>query len=136
MFAKKLSLVLVVAAALGSSGLAVAGKKLPAPVQINIDPEGGGSAEGSAGGARGSSDNNARIGCQVVAGKTGSVNATCLAVDSNGQTAGCHTTNANLIGQIRSIESDSFIVLEWDTDAAECQFIWVGTDSAYRPKPS
>jgi hypothetical protein len=132
MFAKKFSLALVVAATLGSTGLSMAGEKWSSPVTIIMVGNTATGGYGTTGDTRATSDSKARFGCEVNAGKTVTPYATCILINATAQAAGCWTSNATLIAQIRSM-SDHSVDVQWNENG-ECMQMWVNNSSAFRPK--
>ncbi|NUP06002.1 MAG: hypothetical protein HOW73_08085 [Polyangiaceae bacterium] len=131
---KKLALAIsglaVVAVAVAAGATALAGTKIPGPVQIHFGEKW---AQGSMGYARSTSDNVTQIGCQVQVVDLGEPAMNCVARDSAGNAIICSTEDPYMISIMGAMNSDSYIHFEWDANKT-CTTLYVATNSAYQPK--
>lgn len=130
-FLKTIALVAISAAAAAATYVctATAGLKSSFPVTINTSAR---TASGSAGSARNSADGNQYIYCTLIG--TTSITATCFAHDSTTNPAvSCSSTNANIVGAVKAVASDSLISLAWDTQN-HCTQVQVVSGSYLEPK--
>jgi len=123
----KISLLMAVALFVNT---AIAGVKFSGNVYIDAVSR---YAYGSLGTARNSADGYSWVTCGVQSGTTGSMYASCYAVNASGVSASCGTTNANLVAVVATLEGDSSISFQWDSSGL-CTYISVGQSSAAEPK--
>lgn len=123
-----LSAVTLVTAAAGATALA--GTKLPGPVQVNLNDRW---AQGSMGFARATTDNTTQIGCQVQVVDLGTPSMNCVARDAAGNAIICSTDDPNMMSIMGALNSDSYIHFEWNA-AKSCTTLYIATNSVYQPK--
>ncbi|RKG80974.1 hypothetical protein D7V88_26835 [Corallococcus terminator] len=80
--------------------------------------------------ARNSADTQQLLVCYTVSAGT---TAVCQARNAAGVAVSCTTTNATLVAQVRSLNSDSFLQAAYDS-SGNCTDIVVGTGSTFEPK--
>jgi len=115
------------------SEIAVAGMRFPAEVVVFNRGDGSGIAEGSLGSARNSTDTNQYIGCSVATRKNLGTSVTCIARDSAGNEVLCSSNDADMIATARSLDTDSNLHFDVDTNGA-CITLIVEKYSYYEPK--
>ena len=93
----------------------------------------GNTAYGWMSGARNSPAPSERLSCQVFGGAGGYRSANCYFTDSKNRSAGCFTSDPDMITAIQFAQSDSYISVAWGRDGA-CSSVSVYSDSAYTPK--
>jgi hypothetical protein len=130
---KKLGVLLMAIGMLGTSALALAGPKRESPVKIISEADGTGVAYGQPATARQSTDWYQAIGCVTAWGVNGSRYGTCRATSASGIEASCWTDDADAIAQIRSAQSDSYLLFGWAVDG-RCTMVQVETSSTLAPK--
>ena len=118
---------------IGFSGAASAGQHLDAPVTIERQPDGSGSATGAMGDARMSDDEHSFLICQVDTSSTGDFLAQCFAQDSAANQVGCFTTEPNLMTTIMTAPSDAYVRMDWDT-IGRCTHVTVVWGSLFQVK--
>jgi hypothetical protein len=111
------------------AGLAQAGSRSGAPVQIFAT-----SAWGGLGSARNSGDPNQAIGCTVTSYANGSPTVYCSAWSSTNANASCSSTNASLVAAAQHLPSDGRLYFSFDPSTAVCQAIQITTSSMFEPK--
>ncbi len=123
---------LFVAAALLAATLpAVAGRKVPWPVTIDLANR---TAYGSLGSTRNSPDTESQLGCSVhydAANQKNNVN--CIAADPKGRSVQCASQQPELVQIALGLNGDSFLQFWWD-DNRTCTNILVDNHSIYEPK--
>jgi hypothetical protein len=99
-----------------TTGVAVAGQQGSWPVTINSTSRW---AQGALPTARNSSDPNQTIQCNSRAsgsGTSASYWSYCVAVDSAGHSAYCYTASDAIASVVRSINANSALYFDWDTN--------------------
>jgi GTP cyclohydrolase III len=130
--------VMGVAAVMALSAAAWAGSKINSQVTITVTGATG-TASGSMGAVRNSSDTVQNIGCAVNTNYNGTLPGAysssiyCSARDAAGVTVGCLATHPDFIAVVHSITSDSSILFKWDANG-DCTLLTVSTYSYYAPK--
>jgi hypothetical protein len=112
-------------ALVASVGAALAGARARAEVYVD---QRGRYADGNLVDARGSSDSLQRIGCLTYSSGRGF----CVASDSTGNSAGCHSMDPGTLQVMRSLDSDSYLYFDWDENGV-CTTVFVYKSSMYRP---
>ena len=92
----------------------------------------GGTASGSLGDVRNSSDNVQYIGC-MIRGEYSPPLAICTARNQAGVDGTCVTTNAGMVANARAVGSDSLIRFDWDS-GGNCTRMTVWHNSYFGPK--
>jgi hypothetical protein len=132
---KRLTLCTVAASVVLPVGLAYAGFKFSAEVELVRDDAGNViQATGNLADAFNSDDPNQLIGCGEF---TVAPIGFCHAQDATDQASGsvmCFTEDPATILKIRAIKSDSFIAFGVDPGTGDCRGLHVSTQSFYRPK--
>ncbi|GEN06634.1 hypothetical protein MFU01_16710 [Myxococcus fulvus] len=111
------------------SGLATAGSKIDYNVDISISSR---AASATMGGARNSPDSNQILSCQIDATVSG-ISGSCYAVNAQGVSVECRTTNQYLLEAIKSINDSSLVAFVWNESGA-CTQIIVRHGSMHGPK--
>ncbi|MFY2561203.1 hypothetical protein ACN469_26620 [Corallococcus terminator] len=119
----------VVLGVLLSSGLAAAGAKVDYTVDISTS---GRNASATMGGARNSPDSTQLLSCQIDATVSG-ITGTCYAVNAQGVSGQCQTTNQYLLEAIKSINDSSLVAFVWNASGA-CTQVIVRHGSMHSPK--
>lgn len=116
--------------------LAYAGDVLQPQVNISVQPDGSGQAEGSVSAARFSGDDTQFIACSVRAFATGATSAEsivwCRATDAQGAQAYCYTENPALAAGLYATNAFSYVLFRWNA-AGECIYMGSSIDSKYMP---
>ncbi|NOK31877.1 hypothetical protein HMI49_01505 [Corallococcus exercitus] len=123
---KKTGMMLGLCIAMGLSTASFAGAKDSHSVYVNV---GARIFVGIMGAARNSPDSQQTLYCYVYS----SGFAHCLATDASGISASCVTGDAELLSVIRSLHSDSYLEVSYDSSGA-CTNIVVGNASIFEPK--
>ncbi|RKG83187.1 hypothetical protein D7W79_00665 [Corallococcus exercitus] len=111
---------------MGLSTASFAGAKSSQPIYVdNVNR----AFSGSMGSVRNSSDTTQSLYCSSSSAGYGS----CIATNASGVSVSCLTTNANLLAVIRSVNSDSYVQVTYDS-TGNCTSILVGTGSNHEPK--
>ncbi|CAM3560131.1 hypothetical protein G4177_05900 [Corallococcus sp. ZKHCc1 1396] len=124
---KKTRMMLGLCVAMGLSTASFAGTKVSSPVVVNTVAR---TFSGSLGSARNSADTQQLLICYTL---TSGTTAVCQARDASGVSVSCTTTNAALLAQVRSLNSDSYLQATYDV-SGNCTDIVVGTGSSFEPK--
>jgi len=124
-----------------SSSIVLAGLVLPAPVNIVINDDGSGAAQGDMVTVRFSENDIETIGCGVRSIDVGAGNVFefgfCQATMDDGSAEGlgafCSTENSSLLDAMKAGNDYSFITFNWNADE-ECTRIGYSTQSFYIPE--
>ncbi len=118
------------------STMVFAGFNSPFPVEVTLNPDGSGRADGDMVSARFADNDFELIGCGVRIiddGAGGNFQfGFCQATDSAGEQAICNTFRADLLEAMRSTADYSFITFDFNSDG-ECTRIGFSTQSFYIP---
>jgi hypothetical protein len=125
-----LALASIACVTVAAGATAVAGTKLPGPVQINTAERW---AQGGMGYARATGDGVTQIGCQVQVIDLGAPSMNCVARDAFGNVIICSTDDPNVMSIMGSINGDSYLHFEWNANK-ECTTLYIAANSAYQPK--
>ncbi|MCP3165518.1 hypothetical protein [Myxococcus qinghaiensis] len=112
-----------------SSGLAAAGSKTDYTVDLSTANR---YASATMGGARNSSDSTQLLSCQIDATVSG-ISGTCYAVNAQGVSGECRTTNQYLLEAIKSISDSSLVAFTWN-ESGVCTQVIVRQGSMHGPK--
>ena len=110
-----------------ASTAAMAGLQTGKPVVIN---DSGMVANGELGYVRNTPDRTQYIGCTSSSNNV----ANCFAVDINGISRTCVTTNPSFLATIRSLNGDSYLVFYWSPTTGQCTSVEAVNDSTTTPK--
>jgi hypothetical protein len=114
-----------------TSTSAVAGSKTDFPVFIDDTRM---AASGTLGSTRNTNETNSLLGCEVRSDNSGSGSyGFCSARNAAGLERVCSTSNPELVAAMRSLNSDSFVEFDWDSNG-QCTFISVDNSSDTAPK--
>jgi hypothetical protein len=123
----KLMITTLVAGVVLVSGAASAGSKYEYPVSVSKAADGSGTASGSIGSARASSDSSQSILCYG----TGAYHS-CWAVDASGKSLGCTSSDAATMAAMRSVGPSSYVYFNVNS-AGTCTYFLVETGSIFHP---
>jgi hypothetical protein len=119
---------------LGSA--AMAGMTSTVPVEVLLNADASGQAQGSMPSARFSANTVEFVGCGVrysISGTTVSRYGWCQATNSAGVYAFCSVTNNDLLNAVADLNDYSFIIFAWNA-AGVCTRIGLSTQSFYIPQ--
>ena len=126
----------VMGISMGVLGLFLVGRKavagLKSTATVSISGTTTGSAEGSTGSARNSSNNTEYIGCQVVALDSGPW-MSCYAKNSAGTFRSCMSSSSAYMANARALSGDVYIYFSWDS-AGSCNNVTIDHASDNAPK--
>lgn len=92
-----------------------------------------GNASGSLGNARNSDDTVQYIGCGVAA-TPGAPSMSCYAEDANHNYGSCHSSDPALMQAAATVNGDSYLFFEWNTQTGVCTYLSVSNASYLAPK--
>ena len=118
------------------SSIAFAGLLQPAAVEVTLNDDGSGMAQGDMVSARFAKNNVEFIGCGIRSFDDGAGGAFdfgfCQAADSSDVHGFCSTDNSDLLDAMKSTADFSFVTFNWDADGT-CTRIGFSTQSFYIP---
>lgn len=118
-------------------GMVLAGLERPVPVDINLNADDSGDAQGDMVTARFSDNDVEFIGCGVRVWKMADGSymnwGFCQARDADEVEVFCSTEDPDLLDVMKATSSYSFITFSWDADE-ECTHIGFSTQSFYLPE--
>lgn len=117
--------------------LVLAGAVEPRPVEVNLNPDGSGNAQGSMSTARFSDNDVEYIGCgvRIWSQPDGSYMhwGFCQAKAADGTQSICNTEDPEMLDVMKATGDYSFITFEWDADG-NCTYLGFSTQSFYIPE--
>ena len=112
--------------------LGLAGFKQGQSVVIVDNSDGSGFANADMASAHNSTDTFQYIGC-TVAGSASGASASCISRALDGRSRSCFTTNANMIQAAANIDSDGYLIFNWNA-SGQCTSISAANGSYLQPK--